>query len=392
MQRLTGQVQNYAWGSPTTLPKLLGLPSDGRPQAEYWLGAHPSAPSRADSGPLDALLTSEPGLIGAASVQRFGPQLPFLLKLLAADQPLSLQVHPSREQAEAGFAKEDADGVERSAPNRNYRDDWPKPEAMVALEDFHGLYGFRDAGDSYRLFRALEVPELSELIEPLRSPGGALGIEETFLSCLRLGQDELWLVGRVVEAARRLRRTEDAELALFCRTARELAEHHPGDPGVLAGLLCNRILIRPGESVFLRAGLMHAYLRGSGVEIMANSDNVLRGGLTAKHIDIDELARIVDFHPAPPEIIPGPDDDVPVWRYPTEAPEFSLWRLLPLDQPTSVPAQSGARVVVCVDGSLRLHSDDADLELDKGQSAFLAAEEPVQFSGHGLAFVGAPGV
>lgn len=391
MRRLNGQIRQYAWGSRTALPDLLGRPSSGQPEAEYWLGAHPSAPSESEGQLLTDVLRSNVKHIGANSQRRFGDKLPFLMKLLAADQPLSMQVHPTREQAEIGFAREEAAGIPRSAPERIYPDDWPKPEAMIALEPFAGLCGFRDPERSFELFRGLGVVELSNLIDPLRAPGGAFGVEETFLSFLRMGNEERWIVDKVVSAASGVRRG-NREFVEFCGTAVELAERYPQDPGVLAALLCNRILIRPGEAVFVRAGLMHAYLNGLGVEVMANSDNVLRGGLTPKHVDIDELAKIVDFTPGEVEIMPAPPSGVELWQYPTPAPEFAIWRVSPQRRPLPMPATDRARIIVCTEGSLDLYSDGVGLGLKRGESAFLGAGEFSNVAGRGVGFIGASGV
>lgn len=391
MRRLNGQIRQYAWGSRTAIPDLLGRPSTGQPQAEYWLGAHASAPSESEGQLLTEVLQSDVEQIGSNSQRHFGAHLPFLMKILAAEQPLSMQVHPTREQAQIGFQREEAAGIPLGAPERIYRDDWPKPEAMVALEPFDGLCGFRDPTHSFELFRALGVVELSELIDPLRAPGGSFGVEETFLSFLRMGNDERWIVDKVVAAATAVRRGE-RDFLEFCATAVELAEYYPQDPGVLAALLCNRIRIQPGEGVFLRAGLMHAYIQGVGVEIMANSDNVLRGGLTPKHVDIDELAKIVDFHPGEVEIFSAPPSGMELWQYPTPAPEFALWRVSPQRRPVGMPATDRARIIVCTDGSLDLFANGIGLALKRGESAFFGAGEQANIAGRGSGFIGAPGV
>lgn len=391
MRRLNGQIRQYAWGSRTAIPDLLGRPSSDQPQAEYWLGAHPSAPSESEGQLLTDVLQSNIEHIGDDSRRRFGSQLPFLMKLLAAEQPLSMQVHPTRAQAEIGFAREEAAGIPRTAPERIYRDDWPKPEAMIALESFTGLCGFREPDRSFELFRALGVVELSELIDPLRDPGGAFGVEETFLSFLRMGNEERWIVDKVVAAATAVRRGE-RDFLEFCSTAVELAEHYPQDPGVLAALLCNRICIQPGEGIFLRAGLMHLYIKGLGVEIMANSDNVLRGGLTPKHVDVDELAKIVDFTPGEVEIFPAAPSGADLWQYPTPAPEFAVWRVSPQRRPVLMPATDRARIIVCTEGSLDLFANGVGLTLKRGESAFFGAGEAANVAGRGGGFIGAPGV
>lgn len=395
MKRLTGVIQPYAWGAVDAIPRLLGTTPDGSPQAEYWLGAHPSAPSRLNGQSLAAYLTSDPEAIGRTSRARFGDQLPYLLKLLAAEQPLSLQVHPSRSQARDGFAREDAAGVPRTSPERSYRDDWPKPEAIIALEHFDGLCGFRESHASAELYRMLDIPQLAELTESLDSPGGALGIEETFLSFLRMEPSELWIVDRAVEAARGIlaSRPRDHDVVDFCQTMLDLAAHHAHDPGVLAGCLCNRVTLEPGDGLYLHAGLMHAYIHGVGVEIMANSDNVLRGGLTSKHVDVDELSRVVDFAPGPADVITKPEPGTSVWRYPTPAPEFSLWRLEVGNEPIRLPADGGARILLVLDGQIDVDEGAGPLRVAHGESVFVDARSAgVTLAGRGLAFMAAPGV
>lgn len=395
MKRLTGAIQPYAWGAVDAIPRLLGTAPDGNPQAEYWLGAHPSAPSKLDGTPLTSYLSADPAAIGQASRAEFGDQLPYLLKLLAAEQPLSLQVHPSRRQAREGFAREEEAGIPRNSPDRSYRDDWPKPEAIIALEHFEGLCGFRDSGESAELFRMLDIPQLAELTDPLDSPGGALGIEETFLSFLRMEASELWIVDRAVEVARGLLASHRRErsIADFCRTLLDLAEYHSHDPGVLAGALCNRVTLEPGDGLFLHAGLMHAYIRGTGVEIMANSDNVLRGGLTSKHVDVDELSRIVDFTPSPADVIEKPPSGTTVWRYPTPAPEFSLWRLELGHAHVRLPADGGARILIVLDGHFDIDAGQGPLRLEHGESLFVDARtDNVSVAGRGVGFMAAPGV
>jgi len=397
MKRLVGRIQPYAWGSTTAIPQFLGAEPTGDPQAELWLGAHPMAPADlvTDSGeePLDAAIATDPaGWVGALSVERFGPRLPYLMKVLAADRPLSLQAHPDRARAEQGFAREEAAGIPRDAPERTYRDDWPKPEALCALGDFEALCGFREPAETYRLFDALGVPEAGDLVAPLQN-GGAAELGQVFGDLLRM-PDAGSLVLAVAGAANRLV-SEPGPVGRFARTAAEIASYYPGDPGVVAALLMNRVSLRKYDALYLPAGNLHAYLRGIGVEIMANSDNVLRGGLTGKHIDIDELLRLVDFAPGPVGPVPTEQISAAVLRYRTEAPEFALWRIdvdrAPGDG-TAVPAYGSGRVVLCGEGSVTLRSGGVDLGLGRGQAAYLVAEEAAVVRGSGTVFVGASGI
>ncbi|MDO5682808.1 MAG: mannose-6-phosphate isomerase, class I [Propionibacteriaceae bacterium] len=391
MQSLTGIIQNYAWGSFDGIPTALGTAQTDDPQAEYWLGAHPKAPSvLADGSTLDVFLAERPELIGQASVEHLGDRLPFLLKVLSARQALSLQAHPSRAQAIEGYARENRDDIPLDYPGRNYRDDWPKPEAMIALTEFHGLCGFRDPARTQELFRQLGAPAADDYVLPLTE---ADGIARVFLQTLAIGHLFAEEAEQVVTAAHAALETAEpgSDFHIFCTTAVELARDYPGDPGVLAGLLLNRIQLQPGDAFFMPAGNMHAYLRGTGIEIMSNSDNVLRGGLTPKHVDVDELAVVVDFTPGFPGLIEPVELTPGVLHYPTEAPEFAVFQLTtPTD--AAVPAEASARIVLVTEGTFTLTSDGEHLTLDKGDSAFLGAGEQVTATGAGQAFLAAGGL
>ena len=394
MEKLVGVVQPYAWGSPTVIPDLLGVEPTGQPQAELWFGAHPLAPATAAGEPLDKIVDRDPEtIIGAASVAAFGPRLPFLLKIIAADRPLSLQAHPSRQQAEEGWAREEAAGVPRDAPHRSYRDGWPKPEVLCALRETEALCGFREPGATYTLFGRLGVPQVMALLEPLadESLPAMERLSVVFGRLLRLEPADRPLVDAVLAAAA-ASVDEDPELQAFVRTATEIGSFYPGDPGVLAALLMNRITLRPNEALYLPAGNLHAYLSGGGVEIMANSDNVMRGGLTPKHIDVTELLRVVDFTPGFGGLLEPQHEAPGVWRYPVPAPEFALWRLELAGDPVPVPATGSGRILLVTQGSLTLRADEAQLELGRGESALLTAAERATVVGRATIFVGAPGV
>ncbi|HEX6758750.1 MAG TPA: mannose-6-phosphate isomerase, class I [Propionibacteriaceae bacterium] len=393
MQRLTGVIQPYAWGSRTAIPELLGVEPTGEPQAELWLGAHPLAPSTADGEPLDKVVAEDPvGVIGRASVAAFGPRLPFLLKVIAAAQPLSLQAHPSREQAEAGYAREQAAGVPRDAPHRTYRDGWPKPELLCALVETEALCGFREPRETYQMFEKLGVTSALDLVAPLASndvpPAERLRV--VFSRLLRLRPDERSVISEVAQAAEAAKGPD--HLASFARTAWELNAYYSGDPGVLAALLMNRITLHPGDALFMPSGNLHAYLLGGGVEIMANSDNVMRGGLTPKYVNVDELLAILDFTPGVRGWITPMEESRGVWRYPTPAPEFALWRIEPQGEPVSVPAGTTGRILLVTHGELTAISGSATLDLGRGESALLTAGEEVVLIGRGTAFVGGPGI
>ncbi len=334
---------------------------------------------------LDALIAGDPEhFLGADSVVRFGPRLPFLAKILAAAQPLSLQVHPSLEQAKAGFARENAQGLAADAPNRNYRDDNHKPEMILALTPFEALCGFRPAGQAREILQHVaaafdavegEPPALiSSLLADLEDSNEGAGLRKAFERLISGGTSVAEDTALVVAAL--LSGTPMAPYDAELSTAISLNEKYPGDPGVLISLLLNRISLEPGEAVYLPAGNVHAYLHGLGVEVMASSDNVLRGGLTPKHIDVPELLRTIDFHPvAVPMLEPERTVmDQELFRPPFE--EFQLQRIELTPDAGPVPlAQSGAAVVIVVAGNVYLDSPKGDLQLSRGGSAFLAAAE-----------------
>lgn len=395
MRRITGVVQHYPWGSTHDIPQLLGSEPDSRNWAEYWLGTHPLGTATLADDPehtLSDAISSDPNLVGEASVEAFGPQLPYLLKVLSANQPLSLQAHPSRAQAEVGFAAENSLGIPLDDPRRTYRDSWPKPETIVALTPFDALAGFRCPKATAELFAHLNVQSsLDSIIGPLTERSGSAALAEVFLDVLSVGQDRRYLVDEVVAAALPLMSAE-GELGQFARTAVELDEHFPGDPGILAALLMNRITLQPGQAIHMPAGHMHAYLRGTGIEVMANSDNVLRGGLTKKHIDVDGLISVVAFEPEDVSIL-QPEGEDGVYHYECPAPEFDLWMVRPVDaEPRTLPGSDRGRIVLVTEGDFVLVAGTTELTLERGEAAFLPAGEDVSAAGSGQLFLAASGV
>ncbi|MEO7588463.1 MAG: mannose-6-phosphate isomerase, class I [Arachnia sp.] len=391
MLRITGARQSYAWGTTDAIPAILHQSPDDLPFAEYWLGTHPLGDARVEGeGSLSTTLTAQPELLGEATVEAFGGKLPFLMKLLSAGSPLSLQAHPSRTQAEQGYAHESLMGIPLSSPDRSFKDDWPKPETIIALEPFEGLVGFRDPVASAELFEGLGLGEaLSSVIGPLRDRTTTPALQEVFLDVLSLGERR-HLVDEVLGAAVR-HLDAPGDLGIFARTAVELDEHFPGDPSILAALLLNRFKLQPGEALSLGAGVMHAYLRGTGVEVMANSDNVLRGGLTRKHIDVDALLHVVRFEPTRVHAL-LPEGSDGIYCYPTTVAEFEVW----LIQPTSadavdLPRSDAGRICLVTAGSFTMRDDSGPLELTQGQSVFVGAGEHVHVSGHGKMFMSTSG-
>ncbi len=399
MYELQNVLRPYAWGSATAIAELLGRPASGKPEAELWIGAHPDSPSLAlqpaadGSGGvahvrLDELIAADPDHhLGSQSVAAFGPRLPFLLKLLAAAGPLSLQVHPTLDQAREGFSREEAAGVDRAAAGRNYKDDNHKPEMILALTPFEALCGFRPAADSRAVFRhlaglfdlaGLDVPPLLPLLlDDLAAADEPAALRAAFERLLTGGDDVAEATSAVAAVLRSGAPTtpHTTELA----TLAALHEQYPRDPGVLVSLLLNRVSLAPGEAVYLPAGNIHAYLHGLGVEVMASSDNVLRGGLTPKFVDVPELLKTVAFEAAG---VPELSAETTMLGQAVFRPPFREFQLQRVElEPGAGPvplAQSGAAVIIVVAGSVVLDSPKGDLQLDRGGSAFLpAAEAPV---------------
>ncbi|MFD5466387.1 mannose-6-phosphate isomerase, class I [Kitasatospora sp. NPDC127059] len=383
---LDNPVRRYDWGSRTAVPALTGTAPDGTPQAELWMGAHPSAPSRVDGRPLDALIAADPdGLLGPGTVRRFGPALPFLFKVLAADRALSLQVHPSRAQAEAGYADEQARGIPVDAPERVFKDRSAKPELLCALGDFEALCGFRPAAGTARLLDALGV--LAPWSAALREGPAAEALPVLLRQALGADGSRPAADGsRLAAVTAALHRTAAAggRYAKTCAAYARLADEHPGDPGLLAALLLNHVRLRAGQALYLDAGVPHAYLRGTGVELMANSDNVLRCGLTNKHLDVDGLLAVTSFRAAGPvRRTARPLNDVEA-EFRSPAGEFHLFRLRPPAAPYRVELPT-PQILLCVAGHARLHSPGFPaLDLPRGASAYLPpGAGPVELTGPG---------
>jgi mannose-6-phosphate isomerase len=388
MNLLRGALRTYAWGSRTAIAEFTGRPSPTpHPEAELWLGAHPGDPARllSDDGEtslLDVISSDAEGQLGAATRDRFGDALPFLAKVLAADEPLSLQAHPSAAQAAEGYAREDRLGIPINGPARNYRDRSHKPELIVALGPFEALAGFRPAAGSVELMQALAVPALDPYIGLLSGQSDADGLRALFTTWITAPQPQLdVLVPTVLDGAVNYIRSGQTTFAAEAKTLLELGERYPGDAGVLAAMLLNRISLREGQGIFLPAGNLHAYLHGIGFEVMANSDNVLRGGLTPKHVDVPELLRVLDFTPNAEVVIePRVVGDGLELVYDTPAPEFAV-SVLSLDgehlgHEVDAPARhDGPQVLLCTEGSVAVHAKSNSLTLDRGASAWVGADD-----------------
>jgi mannose-6-phosphate isomerase len=392
MEPLQPVIRPYDWGSRHGIAELQGrpVPAPG-PEAELWLGAHPSAPSGVAATTLDAVIAADPEReLGQDCVARFGPRLPFLLKVLSADRALSIQVHPSRAQAQAGFRAENDRGL--APADRNYVDDWPKPELLCALTPFEVLAGLRTPADAAALLRTLGVPQLAPLAAGLEAATSPAALSRALATILTWPDPE-GLVGSVVSACRTLAADESARYAAACAAVVRAAGDFPADRGVAAMLLLRHAVLAPGQAMFMPAGGLHAYLQGTGIELLANSDNVVRAGLTGKHIDVPELLKLVDPAVAVPVLSAEPAAaDGRVRWFDTPAPEFRLFVADLTDEQVALPGR-GPRIALCTSGSAALLSGRDEIKLDRGESCFIsAADGPLGASGSGRLFLAATGI
>lgn len=391
MELLQPVIRPYAWGSRHAIAELQGrpVPAPG-PEAELWMGAHPSAPSGVAQTTLDAVIAADPDReLGPACVARFGPRLPFLLKVLSADQALSIQLHPTRAQAEAGFRAEHQRGVPPA--ERNYVDDWPKPELLCALTPFEVLAGLRPPREAAALLRALSVPQLAPLAAELAAATAPEALSRALATILEWPQASRDELVTAVTAACAPLAASGSPYAGACAAAVRAAGHHPGDLGVVAMLLMRHVVLAPGQAVFMPAGGLHAYLHGTGIETLANSDNVVRAGLTRKHIDVPELLTLLDPAVTVPVLNPAPLGDGVTW-FDTPAPEFRL-HVADLAEPVVTLPAAGPRIALCTDGAATLRTDSGEtVKLARGESSFIpAADGPLHACGPARLFLAAPG-
>ncbi|WP_313107777.1 mannose-6-phosphate isomerase [Atlantibacter sp.] len=382
MQKLINSVQNYAWGSHTALTELYGIANpDNLPMAELWMGAHPKSSSKIEDkdGNLHALRdvidADKSTLLGEAVAKRFG-ELPFLFKVLCADQPLSIQVHPNKQASEEGFARENAAGIPLNAPERNYKDPNHKPELVFALTPFLAMNAFREFSDIIALLQPVAGAHTA-IAHFLEAPNEER-LSQLFASLLNMQGEKKSRALAVLKAAMNSQQGEPWQ------TIRAISEFYPDDSGLFSPLLLNVVKLKPGEAMFLFAETPHAYLKGVALEVMANSDNVLRAGLTPKYIDIPELVANVKFTPRAADTLlteptrHGSELDFPI---PVDDFAFSLHDLS--DQEATLEQQSAA-ILFCVEGEARLHKAGQTLTLKAGESAFIsAADSPVGASGAG---------
>lgn len=385
---LENPIKEYAWGSPTAISELLGTKNPrGIPQAEMWMGAHPSSSSRIQvngeySTLLDLINEDPERVLGKRVADTHGPVLPFLFKVLAAERPLSIQAHPSKSQAEEGWRRENEKGIPLDAPERNYKDDNHKPELICALTEFHGLCGFRKIDEVLVEFLPLGVDDLEPLVEDLKKNPNSQGLKDFFISLMNLPPEQRKRLTReVVEVI------QDLEGERY-RWVERCAGYYPGDIGAIAPLFLNYFTLAPGEALYLEAGKLHAYLKGVGVEIMANSDNVLRGGCTSKHIDLQELLSVLTFQGGTTDTIKGEKKGDCSFLYPTPAPEFLLSRVELKEGATYRSDKDRViEVLLCASGNMSLHCNDESVNLKKGQSLVIPAESGLySISGFGTLY------
>lgn len=380
---IANEPRAYAWGSTTLIAGLEGREPTGAVEAEVWFGDHAGSPARVPDGrTLGEWLSAEGAQAGAPA------RLPYLLKLLAAAAPLSIQAHPSKREAEVGFAREEAEGVPRDAPERLYRDDNHKPELIVAVsETFEALAGLRDVGTTLRLLDGLGEGAAA-LAARLEGPDAAEALRATVAWVFSPAAAPS--VASVVAAV------TAHDVAGFEReiaVVRRIAADAPGDPGVVVALLMNLVTLQRGEALYLPAGVLHAYLSGLGVELMAASDNVLRGGLTPKHVDVDELVRVLDPAPgleprlAPVELGGG------VVRFDAGVPDFALLAAEIAGEPVTLSLE-GPAIVLATVGDVEVSGDASGdaVRLTPGRAVFVTPDEgAVTVAGAGQVFAAVPG-
>ena len=381
--RLTGQVQHYAWGGKNYIASLIGLNSaKDQPCAEWWLGAHPSAPSEIENvtgkQSLIEFLSQNPTALGQASRQQFGDELPYLLKILDVEKPLSIQLHPTKAQAEKGFEAENAKGVALTDSTRTYKDRNNKPEMMIALSDFWLLHGLKPKSQILATLNAR--PSLQPLAEKL----SIQSLAEFYADVMLADQSTLanWLLP-IIETNQQPYKNGELTLdnpdywVLYTMEAMEISPEKL-DAGLVCFYLFNIVHLKEGEGIFQDAGIPHAYLRGQNVELMACSDNVIRGGLTPKYVDIVELLKIVDCREVTPQIISAAPQNQSEFTYKTPVNDFALAQIrVEPQQHTELNLQS-AGILLVMQGELKIQEKSTALTLKQGESAFITADSNVE--------------
>ncbi|MGW8181362.1 MAG: mannose-6-phosphate isomerase, class I, partial [bacterium] len=377
IELLHNPIQEYAWGSVTAIPDFLGKRPSQKPQAEMWMGAHPKSPSyvsfQGRQRSLIELLERFPSeILGRLQAEKYSNQLPFLFKVLAAEKPLSIQAHPSTRQAEEGFNLENSHGLALDAVNRNYRDRNHKPEIICALAPFWALNGFRRLSEILDSLEALHPASLEDEISRLKRHHDRSGLGEFFSSLLSKSKAQTCQIVREVLDASQTNSAHHEQAYWMKR----LQTNFPDDIGVISPVLLNLVKLNPGEAMYLPAGALHAYLHGMGIELMANSDNVLRGGLTPKHVDVRELLKVLTFQPGQVEIL-SPVEITPGEReYRTPAREFRLSVIQVTARHPFLSARNrGVEILICSEGRSEIETlaNGGMVGLRRGQSVLVPA-------------------
>jgi len=384
--KLDNVIQNYAWGSKESISHLFGIDNSAhQPQAEIWMGAHPNGCSRvAETGELlsDVVSQNKESMFGDYTVMRFG-ELPYLFKVLAADSPLSIQVHPTKQKAEAGYLRENEQGIDLHAPNRNYKDANHKPELVYALTFYKAMNGFRPIEQILSLFRQLGIKSLEAELSALEDHPNKDGLKTFF--CAIMSLDEERKAAALADLDVALERGPKTALAReVLDYVAEFKRHYPQDIGLLSPLFLNTVELAPGEAMFLHAETPHAYVQGTALEIMANSDNVLRAGLTPKHIDVAELIDNTSFHSTQPdEIKLAPICKEGKLSYPIPVDDFGF-DILSSGEQTQQQYLRGAEILFCVEGQVTVTVAGKSLLLKPGESVFVTSDSKVyQYRGKG---------
>ncbi len=375
---LENKIQEYAWGSLTAIADLTGKPVPSeRPQAELWMGAHPQAPSRviqngSQRSLLDLINDNPEEILGRKTAARFHNSLPFLFKVLAAARPLSIQSHPSLKQAKDGYDRENMNNIPLTAPFRNYKDSNQKPEIICALTPYWALNGFRKISRILELFALVNPQTLAQDLALFRRNPDRHGLKHFFTRLMSRNPQQ---IRQIVDETTAYAKAHEAEDDIWSWTVK-LNSEFPNDAGVLGPILLNLVLLQPGEAMYLPAGQLHAYLNGVGIELMANSDNVLRGGLTEKHIDVPELLLTLTFQDKDLTIIQPEGKENGELVYRTDAKEFELSRLkTTADNPFFSAEIRRVEIQICTEGQgiVTDLSDDTDLPIRKGCSFIVPA-------------------
>lgn len=383
--RLNGKAQHYIWGGKTFIPQLLQQQPDQQIYAEWWLGTHPSAVASIEVNGqqqgLDHYIAAHPAVLGEKSQQQFGDRLPYLLKILDVVKPLSIQLHPTKKEAEQGFARENAQGIDLKDPKRSYKDDNHKPEMMIALSDFWLLHGFKNKSAILKSLYAR--PSLVVLAEKLEQQS----LKDFYAEVMQASQTQLaqWLLP-IIQHNQAAYRNNELTLdnpdywLLYALEAMEISVDKL-DAGLLSFYLLNIVYLKKGEGIFQDAGIPHAYLRGQNIELMASSDNVIRGGLTPKYVDIPELLKIVDCTEIVPKVIAAASKENGYYTYQTPSRDFALSNI---NFSTGYQCQikaDNAEILLVMQGEITLHNSEQKLTLAQGESAFIEAQTSYILSG-----------